>query len=129
MLLASVRKRILSLGLDKNLNLLRRFYGRDPRVLVRQRNATGVSRAVDHARDHGAEVDRDRLRPIIDAIVVTAITSVEAEGGGTVIKIVVPTEEWIDKIEVQLLLVFCEYNNINFLSIIFYSSSFMQIMK
>jgi len=110
MLLASVRKRILPLGLDRNLNPLRRFYGRDPRVLVRQRNATGVSRAVDRARDHGAEVDRDRLRPIIDAIVVTAITSVEAEGGGTVIKIVVPIEEWIDKIEVQLLLVFCEYN-------------------
>lgn len=114
MLLASVRKRILSPGLDRNLNPLRQFYGRDPRVLVRQRNATGVSRAADRVRDHAAEVDRDRLRLIIDAIVVTAITSVEAEEGGTVIKIVAPIEEWIDKIEVQLLLVFCEYKIISF---------------
>lgn len=110
MLLASARKRILSLGLDRNLNLLRRFCGRDPRALVRQRNATGVSRAVDRARDHGAEVDRDRLRLITDAIVVTAITLVEAEGGGIVIKIVAPIEEWTDKIEARLLPVFCEYN-------------------
>lgn len=105
----------MPLGLDRNRNLLRRFYGRDPRALVRQKNATGVSRAVDRARDHGAEVDRDRLPLIIDATVVTAITLVEAEGEGTVIKIVAPIEEWIDKIEVQLLQVFCEYNIINFL--------------
>lgn len=110
MLLASVKKRILPPGLEKNLNPLHRFYGRDPRALVRQRNATRVSRVVDRAHDHGAEVDRDHLRLIIDAIVVTAITLVEAEGGGIVIKIVAPIEEWIDKIEAQLLLVFCEYN-------------------
>lgn len=110
MVLASARKRILSPGLDRNPNLLRQFYGRDPRALVRQRNAIEVNRAVDRARDHGAEVDRDRLRLIIGATVVTAITLIEVEGGGTVIKIVAPREEWIDRIEVQLLLVFCEYN-------------------
>lgn len=110
MLLASARKRILPPGLDRNPNPLRRFYGRDPRALVRQRNATGVNRAVDRVRDHGAEVDRDRLRLIIGATVVTAITLIEAEGGETVIKIVAPIEEWIDRIEVQLLPVFCEYN-------------------
>ncbi|KMQ96900.1 calcium homeostasis endoplasmic reticulum protein [Lasius niger] len=44
------------------------------------------------------------------ATVVTAITLIEAEGGETVIKIVAPIEEWIDRIEVQLLPVFCEYN-------------------
>lgn len=110
MLLASARKRILPPELDRNPNLLRQFYDRDPKALVRQRNAIGVSRAVDRARDHEAEVDRDRLRLIIDATVVTAITLVEAEGGGTVIKIVALTEEWIDKIEVQLHPVFCEYN-------------------
>lgn len=107
--LANERRKILPLALDRDLNRRHRYYDRDPRVLVRQRNAIEVSRAVDRVRDHGAEVDRDRLRLIIDATVATAIILVEAEGGETVIKIVAPTEEWIGRIEVQLLLVFCKY--------------------
>lgn len=95
--------------LGRDLNLHRRFYGRDPKALVRQRNATGANRAADHARDREAEVDRDRPRLIIDVIVATAITLIEAEGGGTVIKIVVQIGDWIGRIEAQLLLVFCKY--------------------
>lgn len=112
--LASGRRRILPLALDRDLNRRHRYYDQDPKVLVRQRNAIEVSRAVDRVRDRGAEVDRDRLRLITDATVATAIILIEAEEGETVTKIVVPTEEWIDRIEVQLLLVFCKYECLNF---------------
>lgn len=107
--LVSGRRRILPLVLDRDLSRHHQYYDRDPRVLVRQRNAIEVSRAVDRVRDPGAEVDRDRPQPIIDATVATAIILVGAEGEETVTKIVAPTEEWIGRIEVQLLLVFCKY--------------------
>jgi len=107
--LASERRRISLLALGRDRNHHRRYYGRDPRVLVRQRNAIEVSRAVDRARDRGAGVDRDRPRLITDVTVATAITLVEAGGGETVTRIVAPTEGWTGRIEVQLLPVFCKY--------------------
>lgn len=106
---ANVKKKIYPAVLGRDLSLHRRFYGRDPKALVRQRNATGANRAADHARDLEAEVDRDRPRLIIDAIVATAITLIEVEGEGTVIKIAVPIGDWIGRIGVQHLLVFCKY--------------------
>lgn len=71
--LASGRRRILPLALDRGLNRRHRYYDRDPKALVRQRNATEASHAVDRVRDRGAEVDRDLPRLIIDATVATAI--------------------------------------------------------
>lgn len=106
---ASVKKRTLLLVLGRNQNLHHRFYDRDLKVLVRQRNATGVNHAADHDRGHEAEVDRDRPQLITDATVATAITLIEVEGEEIVIKIAVPIGEWIDRTEAQLLLVFCKY--------------------
>lgn len=107
--LVNERRRILPLVLDKDLNRRHRYYDRGPRVLAHQRNATKVSRAVDRVRDREAEVDRDRLLRIIDATVATVIILIEAEGEEIATKIVALTEEWIGRIEVQLLLVFCKY--------------------
>lgn len=101
--------------LDKDPDLRRRFYGQDPRVLVRQRNDTGVSRAVGRVHVRGAEVDQDRPRLTIDVTLATAITTVEAGEEEIVIKIVVPIGDWIDRIEVQPHRVFCKCDLIIFI--------------
>lgn len=93
---------------DRDPDLRRRYCDRDPRALVHQRNATGVSRVADHVRVHGAEVDRDHRRLTTDATVATAITTAEVGEGGTVIKTAVPIEGWIDRIGVQHLRASCK---------------------